>query len=389
MIDGRLPLTAIEDQALSTDFNLADGHAQHLLPPKLVNELPSIRDLLSSGLISDYKQLEASVVNALFEINGQSGDPDKSFCFYSASQAIEIASLVVRAFGRDTFLIEPTFDNLADLFSRTFFETGELARVVARNAESFVYPHSKMWPIAASELSDLRFIKSLPQDIALFLVLPNNPTGDELSEEQFQRLCSSCRDRNILLIIDFCFRPYSKTMLKWDQYAIAYQSGVTFMFIEDTGKTFPLKDAKVGILSVSADLEAVCRRFRYDSILTISPIILCTLLSALEHARINSFDFYMKQIEENREYLYAVLDDLNLTVVNAAHFLPFEWLRQNNSLEKDFVTYAKRRGVQVLPGDAFFWSRKTDERFVRISLSRPCEYFKSAVQRLREDTTDA
>src|SRR6185437_15470933 len=80
----------------------------------------------------------------------------------------------------------PTFDNIPDLMR------AQNVRLVPVNEVDALDPD--VW-----EYHNLE---------ALFLVLPNNPTGWNLSARQLQALACDAASRQLLLVIDFSFRYF-------------------------------------------------------------------------------------------------------------------------------------------------------------------------------------
>lgn len=82
---------------------------------------------------------------------------------------------------------------------------------------------------------------------ALFLTLPNNPSGKYPSEARFASLMKYCKDHGIIVIADFCFRLFAP-LEEWDQYDVMRRSGVKFIAIEETGKTFDAGGQKLAFV---------------------------------------------------------------------------------------------------------------------------------------------
>ena len=84
-------------------------------------------------------------------------------------------------------LITPTFDNIPDLL---------------------IAQRIKPIPLEESSILDPR-VWDERRLSALFLVIPNNPTGWSVNKDQFLELARNAASRDLLLIIDFSFRYLS------------------------------------------------------------------------------------------------------------------------------------------------------------------------------------
>jgi len=113
------------------------------------------------------------------------------------------------------------------------------------------------------------------------LVCPNNPTGQELTREQVAKVVELCQKKHLLLIIDFSFR-FLSDFRKWDQYELLLKSGIEFVCLEDTGKTWPTMELKIGILMASEGIYASLEVITDDMLLNVSPIIFLLLTKYIE-----------------------------------------------------------------------------------------------------------
>ena len=127
-----------------------------------------------------------------------------------------------------------------------------------------------MEPLEESWLHNKEDIyKNLEENVkadTIFLVDPNNPTGFTLTgsssdpqkiKESFLELFRYAKDNNKLLIFIFCFTSFllgDADLGIFDIYKELDDMGVTYISIEDTGKTWPLQDTKVAMLITSKDI---------------------------------------------------------------------------------------------------------------------------------------
>src|SRR5262249_42004100 len=149
---------------------------------------------------------------------GQTWDEDALgylMCF-TASMAFEIVANYLRLNRLSLSLIEPCFDNLADIFHRH--------QIPMRPV-----------PDALLEVPGDAFERALGaiESDAICLVTPNNPTGMTLAEGNLESLLRFCKERRKLLILDSCFRAYLPRDLVYDQYRLVLESGVDAVLVED------------------------------------------------------------------------------------------------------------------------------------------------------------
>ena len=210
---------------------------------------------------------------------------------------------------------------------------------------------------------------------AVFLVLPNNPTGTELSETEFSGLLEVCAKHRILLVLDASFRFYS-FLNTWNQARLLRDAGISFLVIEDTGKTWALCDLKASPLWCSNDLAGQVARITEDMLLNVSPFT----LTLLTHAILTQDT--LGAIGNNRMVLREHLPaDFPPVTIGS---LSVEWVRTPERVTSSQV-YSRldEMGVAVLPGRQFFWNGDTQgERHFRIALHRGPHYFQEAAARL-------
>ena len=175
-------------------------------------------------------------VDALRRCSGQDIRVGDVLLYYSSSLAIEVSGKVLSYLSRRRVgLVHPTFDNIPARFRRLGLELVAIEEDLLQKGGS---------------LDDVLDVLH-----ALVIVMPNNPSGAWLSEGGFRGLLERCRARDVLVVLDFSFRSFVSDIQSWDQYAAARESGAVYMIIEDTGKTLPLMELKVGALSPHPSLR--------------------------------------------------------------------------------------------------------------------------------------
>lgn len=95
------------------------------------------------------------------------------------------------------------------------------------------------------DLEELKVFIDSSKIEALVVVAPNNPTGTTIGYNQFDNLVTICLEKKITLIIDACFcrvgndSPYIQEITE-------FPKELSWYFLWDTGKTFPLRHRKFG-----------------------------------------------------------------------------------------------------------------------------------------------
>lgn len=359
-IDLGATLTRHQWEALRRRFNLADGHSRQAQSSDQMALLDDLPRIFKECVEIDQEEVEGEFFDAFFGIGGQHtvAELPRPSLHYSASVTIAVAAAHLRQLGGVTLVIHPTFDNIPALFS---------------------HHGVQMRPIAFDEVLSLR---SFPADVrALMLVVPNNPTGESVDAEQLDKIARLCAAHDVDLVIDFSFR-FASDLCTWDQYAVLREAGVRFLCIEDTGKTWPVLDLKVGIAVYSEDAVASVQGITEDYILNVSPFLLRLLT---EYIRSDPGRSWRAIAKENRAALEMALAGSEAVVEDEGSAATIAWVKLGEDWDSDeFCRWANGEGVAVCPGGPFFWDDpETGRRFVRVALLRPEPYFADAVSDLR------
>ena len=364
-------LTQYEHDALNRVFNLADGHAHQGQNIGQAEIIARLTEIFHAAEGSPQEIAEQRFLDAFFTLAGQSGHSSggrhASLICYSASGAIEMVAAFLRESRARTALIEPTFDNLHSMLRRHAVEVMPLNE-------------ADLLSDAADEA-----LRAVDAD-AIFLVQPNNPTGRYLTTGEFKRVVDFCRATGKFLIVDFSFRFFVEGLF-WDQYQMALQSGVDFLFVEDTGKTWPSLDLKVGILTVAPRIYPAVYSIHNDALLNVSPFILELLRQYIEEsARVGLGPGIRDVVADNRRTFRHLVPSTILRSLNPDSQISVEWLEIVSGRGADELwQYLRDRGVYVLPGTHFYWSRHDEgQRFLRVALMRDRDVFSEAVRVLCE-----
>ncbi|MET9676839.1 pyridoxal phosphate-dependent aminotransferase [Streptomyces sp. NPDC006482] len=373
-----LDLTQHEIQALLTEFNLADAHThqrQSAAQHKIVSRLPELWYEAEEGLQATYEQ---RFVEAFFRLHRQPTAlaKKKTLLSYAASISTMVVAMYLKRQRMAVTLVEPCFDNLHDVLSNMGVP---------------------LYPVEESALHDpdriYAELRSRVRTDALFLVDPNNPTGFSLMQSGrrgFEEVVRFCKDHDKLLIIDFCFASftlYDPELARFDVYELLEESGVRYLAIEDTGKTWPVQDAKAAMLTASDDIKEEVYNLHTSVLLNVSPFVLNMLTQYVESAEEDGLASVRDVLDVNRAAVQEALRGTILEYQEPVAKTSVAWAR---ILHPELTATELQRelravGVYVLPGRFFYWSQPgRGEPFVRMALAREPEMFAGAMKRLRE-----
>jgi DNA-binding transcriptional MocR family regulator len=161
--------------------------------------------------------------------------------------------------------------------------------------------------------------------------------------------------------------------------------GVSYIFIEDTGKTWPTHDIKISILAMSKNLREPLYDIYTDFILHVSPFATKLLSEFLKNSISDNLEKVQSVINKNYQLLKTATENTILIPVQKP-FSSVAWAEINNELSAIALKeILDRNGIFVLPGNYFFWSdRNKGDKFIRIALTREHDKFKRAMEKLRE-----
>ena len=379
--------TEYERLALANKVNLSDGHARQTLSTKQREIVGRTLELLDVAHSRPQEEIEAEFLKHFFQCGAQEVTPQNDvksadntpeirqrhvelpnrdlsvFFAYSSSSAIKIAAQYCRIRGLKVYLIEPCFDNILHLL------VTEGVTVI---------------PIREEQLNDVEFLaQQLGPDAALWLVQPNNPTGFCMEPALFKEVIDKVAERQSTIIIDFCFRFYAESLREWDQYRTLEESKVTFIGIEDTGKTWSLGDLKVGMTLCSSDAAPVIHRLHDELLLNVSPLQLLLLTECIKDTLAHGIrNTARREVEINRELVLTLVEKgLLLRASEGGQNVPMELLGlPHESLSTQFWSELRQRGVDILPAHNYYWSNPEEGKsFFRMPLSRPLKDFQIAV----------
>lgn len=370
-------LTQHEIQALKTKYNLADAHThqrQSSSQEKIVEQLPN---LWYQSEEDQQSYFEERLTDAFFRLHRQptARAINRTMLSYSASVSTMVAAMYMKQKDMTVALIEPCFDNLTDLL---------------RNMQV------PLVPLPEDALHEPGSIEARLEKItadALYLVDPNNPTGFSLLTEGrkgFEAVIRHCVDHNRLLMIDLCFASFALCgdgVGRIDLYELLESSGVTYIALEDTGKTWPIQDAKCAMLTASRDIHDVIYNLHTSVLLNVSPFVLNLVAHYIEDSIDDDFASVGDLLARNAQVAREALDGDILEYQEPGVNTSVAWfrIRPPELTASGLQRVLLDENVYILPGTYFFWSDPPrGERYVRIALAREPRVFAAAVARVRE-----
>jgi aspartate/methionine/tyrosine aminotransferase len=372
-------ITQHEIRALKRTFNLADAHThqrQSASQRNIVSDLPNLWYEAESRKQAD---LEQAFIESFFSLHNQHSVLKKStgvYLTYAASISTFIAAMYLRARNMKVALIEPCFDNLHDLLKNI----GVPIQTIPEDA------------LHDDGMSYRNLIRAAGGADAVFLVDPNNPTGFSTmakGRKGFLEVIRFCVDFNKLLLLDLSFASFAlmdPSIGRFDIYEMLDESGVSYIAMEDTGKTWPLQDAKCAVLVVSDDIARDIYNLQTSVLLNVSPFLLNMVRAYVEDSRRDNFASVRDVILRSRDIVTRGLSGSMLDYCRPLVKTSVAWYRisaphvTSTILHEDVLAH----DVYVLPGKYFFWQhREQGERYLRIALAREAPIVETAVAHLR------
>lgn len=366
-------ITQHEIEALEVEHNLADAHPhqrQSHDQRQIVGALPS---LWYSSEKSTQRACELAFKKAFYSFHGQHAAlerVDDIYLTYAASVSMQVVSTYLRQHNCSVGLVEPCFDNLHDLMKHTGLEISPIH-------ENVFYDRKEL----QSKLD--QYARNLD---AIVLVDPNNPTGFSLlapDDEAFREVVDYCKKTGKILILDFCFSAFIRTSgyTRPDTYKILEESGVDYIAMEDTGKTWPLQDAKCASLLASRSLNGEIYSIITSVLLNVSPFILSLVTEYVEKSREDGLASVSDVLNSNRQFLIENLPSGVLAYEKPRIETSVAWLKIKTRHSADEIqAYLRDWNVYVLPGRYFFWSQPSDGRkYIRVALARDPEKFRLSI----------
>jgi len=358
-------LTRYEWAGLVAEHNLADGHARRAPSRTEAQVIGRLSQIFRDAEIVNQLEAQRMFEAAFYRRAGQPSVLQRTsppLHHYSSSLSNEVLANYLRAEGLRVGLMHPTFDNIASILRRH--------DVPLRTVPERLYEE----PDDPTHYEDAD---------ALFLVVPNNPTGTDPEPDVLRAIAGECAARDMLLIVDTSFRFFSEHLHTWDQYRYFEELGLRHVGIEDTGKTWPTLDLKVGSLVADPVTCEPLRHITDDFLLNVSPFIFSLLHEMIE---VDDPLDCRRVAQVNRQVLAHALDGTPVRLERTTGPMSVAWLRVPDDWPAagELCPKLGQHGVAVLPGSPFFWETPTDgDRYLRVALMRPEAEFASGARALR------
>ncbi len=170
-------------------------------------------------------------------------------------------------------------------------------------------------------------------------------------------------------------------MFLWDQYEILDNSGVRYIAVEDTGKTWSTFELKASSIVSDKTTFSVLQKIYSDFFINLSPLILCLLTGFVQTTYKRGLDSIWQRVDRNRSLLRNVTSDGYLVSRNQSNG-SVEWLEiMENIPDIELVGHFRNAGLHVLPGRPFFWSQSLEHsNFIRVALMRDFDYFSKSMK---------
>ncbi len=371
-------ITQHEVEALKHDYNMSDAHTHQSQSPTQRNIVERLPELWYGAENSRQYDLEQRFLETFFRVQGRPAamNNNNSMIVYAASIAMAITANYLRKKRMKVSLVHPCFDNLVDLMKHIEVPLESLE-------ESWLYEPSKIY-------ENLK--KNITGD-AIFLVDPNNPTGFTLyqyGKRGWSELIRFAKENDKLLIFDFCFAAFmlgEKRVEMFDIYEMLESSGVSYIAMEDTGKTWPLQDAKASILKTSQDVYEDVYDIHTAYLLNVSPFILNVVTEYILDSERDNFASVHGLLLRNRAIAEGILRGSILEPMKPEVNVSVMWcqIKDPNLKASELKDYLTEFGIHVLPGTYFFWDEpERGERYIRIALARNTQVFEPAIRSLRQ-----
>jgi len=379
----KLDITQHEIEALKTQYNLADAHTHQKQRDEQISIVNSLSELWYSAETDTQYKSEQEFIDAFYSLHGQQSAlkrRDNIYLVYAASVGMHITATYLMKHNMRVGLIEPCFDNLHDLLKHMQIPMSALPESIFYN-EHTIYDN---------------LVKNAIVLDAIVLVDPNNPTGFSLftnGSESFLEVVRFCSDYNKVLILDFSFASFiiSSGGVRFDIYEILENSGISYISMEDTGKTWPMQDAKCSTILPSKDLNDEIYKIVTSVLLNVSPFILKLVTRYVQASAQDGFKTVRELLDKNRNIVINKLDCGLLQYCKPQINTSVVWFKiKDKRITADMLhDILFQKNVYVLSGKFFYWSNPDlGQRYIRIALARDTDVFTKSINVIKEVIND-
>ena len=372
-------LTQHEVEALKQKYNYADAHTHQSQSDSQLEIVKRLPELWLEAEKTKQEILEKKFIETFYNMRGLEStlQPNNVMLYYAASIAtIHIANYLLKK-RYSVSLLEPCFDNLYEILMHMEIPLSPLKEELLHDVDK-IYEN----------------LRTHVKSDAIFIVDPNNPTGFTLLGQQnkkaFEQVVQFCKDYDKILIVDYCFANFlmnDEEFELYDTYKVLKDSGIKYMAIEDTGKTWPIQDAKIAMLKVSDNLYEEMFSIYTAYILNVSPFILNFLTEYLLDSQKCQFASTLSILNTNRKILSEKFQNSILTPLKPKGKVSVAWceIREPNLKATELQKILYEEGVYVLPGTYFFWHNPDQgEKYIRIALARDTDNFLEGMSLIKD-----
>ncbi len=361
-------LTEMQLAGIGTDVNVAEGYPSQRLTPSQQAIVDRFPELMNEAVTRGFRELESRAHVAFFEALGQRSAPVGSArlaSYYSSSQAIDVVARCLRETTDAVAVVSPTLDCIPALLRARGLRLAPVPEAHLAGGDPF------------------EEIEGAPG--ALFIANPNNPTGMHLDEATLTALAQTCARRDVVLVIDQCFRAFDPRT-QYDTYACLDATGAEYVVIEDTGKLWPVGGLKLGFLCTSITTRLQIGTATADVLLTASPFV-ARLVEEL------ALDMGSGGLEQ----MQALIEGNRARIAQALEGFPDASLADDGSrvsvsrVELPELSATRiwgrllQRGVHTVPCRPFYWASPLEgERYLRVALSRNPDDVQAAAEAVRD-----
>lgn len=370
-------ITQHEIEALKHAYNVSDAHTHQSQSPSQRGIVRRLPELWYEAEKTRQCDMEQKFLQNFFRVHKQPAalKNNNVLLVYAASIAMAITANYLMKKRMTVGLMHPCFDNIVDLLKHMEVPT------TALQEEWFHDPKTIYETLEKNVTSD-----------AIFLIDPNNPTGFSLfnfGTAGWSEVIRFAKEKKKLLILDFCFAAFmlpDQNLNVFDLYEMLETSGVTYIAMEDTGKTWPLQDAKAAMIKASTDIYNDIYNIHTAYLLNVSPFILNVLTEYVLDSEKDNFASVFGLLEKNRAIGAEILEGSLLEPIDPIVKVSVLWCKIKHPEIKATALklYLTKFGIHLLPGTYFYWDdHVTGERYIRIALARDSDVFIQAMQALR------
>lgn len=369
----KVKVTRAEAEALGRSFNIADGHPRQTPSEAEASAVyDRLGELMAEARVVSQRDADERAFTAFHGLAGQATAPfDMSLVCYSSSLATEMVANYLARRSQLVALVQPTFDNIADILRRN--------GVHLEPVDLDVDGPLDLDAVVVGEL----LARLSPSVGTIFWVTPNNPTGHRLTPEGLSVLAQWASSGERHVVLDTSFRLFDAASC-FDFYALL--GGSRWICIEDTGKIWPTCDVKIAFLNSCPEAAAELLDIYDDLQLSASPFVALVVEACSTAGTRDGLASVRQLIGKNRELAIQTLASVGTGLcVDSA--VSVQLIRLNEDSDAAVERWRTRHDVAALSASGFYWHNPANPvgtSTVRVALSRDSEYLRHALDRIVE-----